>query len=178
MSTSWRRCSAALGAVDLVVCTGGLGPTEDDITRDALARALGCRWTSTAHLDHPPAFERRGLTMPEINRRQAMVPRGATVLPNRERDRARPVDRASGTAIVLLPGPPREMTPMLEARRSPIASRRGRRRRTVPARAEDHRTDRIGRRRARAADLRDSGCRRRFRLPRRFWPCWARSNCT
>ena len=60
-------------------------------------------------------FARRGLTMPEINRRQAMVPRGATLLEN-------PNGTAPGlwlehgrTAIVLLPGPPREMTPMLDA---------------------------------------------------------------
>src|SRR6185295_2050951 len=60
-------------------------------------------------------FARRGMTMPDINRRQAMVPRGATVLPN-------PNGTAPGlwlengkAAIVLLPGPPREMKPMLES---------------------------------------------------------------
>ena len=59
-------------------------------------------------------FARRGMTMPDINRRQAMVPRGAVVLEN-------PNGTAPGlwiergrTAIVLLPGPPREMKPMLE----------------------------------------------------------------
>ena len=67
-----------------IVITGGLGPTEDDITRDAVARVLD------VPLDVDEAiverirerFARRGLTMPEINRRQAMVPRGATVLAN------------------------------------------------------------------------------------------------
>jgi len=102
---------------DLVIITGGLGPTEDDITRDAVARVV------EAPLDLDEAivdrirkrFASRGMTMPDINKRQAMVPRGATVLPN-----------ANGTApglwlergrsvIVLLPGPPREMRPMLEA---------------------------------------------------------------
>src|SRR5258705_9949488 len=74
--------SAALGWADVIAVTGGLGPTEDDITRDAVARVL------KAPLDVDESivatiqdrFSRRGMTMPEINRRQAMVPRGATVL--------------------------------------------------------------------------------------------------
>jgi len=108
---------AALGWADLIVITGGLGPTEDDVTRDAVARALSL----PIDLDESiverlrDRFARRGMTMPEINRRQAMVPRGAVVLPN-------PNGTAPGlwiergrTAIALLPGPPREMKPMLEA---------------------------------------------------------------
>jgi molybdenum cofactor synthesis domain-containing protein len=74
-----------LSAADVLVCTGGLGPTEDDVTRDAIARVLA------TPLDlHEPTmnairarFAMRGLTMPDINRRQAMVPRGAMVLENR-----------------------------------------------------------------------------------------------
>jgi nicotinamide-nucleotide amidase len=112
-----RVIDGALTWADLIVITGGLGPTEDDVTRDAVASVLG------APLDVDEAivdrirdrFARRGMTMPEINRRQAMVPRGATVLPN-------PNGTAPGlwmergrTSIVLLPGPPREMKPMLEA---------------------------------------------------------------
>lgn len=107
----------ALAWADVIAVTGGLGPTEDDITRDALAAAL------QAPLDVDESmverirerFARRGMTMPAINRRQAMVPRGAVVLPN-------PNGTAPGlwaehgrSAIVLLPGPPREMKPMFEA---------------------------------------------------------------
>src|SRR5215212_5845635 len=68
-----------IGQIDLIVCTGGLGPTEDDITRDALTRVLQV----PADVDEAivdgirQRFERRGLTMPSINRRQGMVPRGA-----------------------------------------------------------------------------------------------------
>jgi nicotinamide-nucleotide amidase len=108
---------SALAWADLIVITGGLGPTEDDMTRDAVARVLG----TSLDVDESivdrlrDRFARRGMTMPEINRRQAMVPRGADVLPN-------PNGTAPGlwlekgrTALVLLPGPPREMKPMLEA---------------------------------------------------------------
>jgi nicotinamide-nucleotide amidase len=107
----------ALAWADLIVVTGGLGPTEDDITRDAVARVLGAPMdVDEAIVDRiRERFAKRGMTMPEINRRQAMVPRGASVLPN-------PNGTAPGlwvergrTAIVLLPGPPREMTPMLES---------------------------------------------------------------
>jgi competence/damage-inducible protein CinA-like protein len=107
----------ALAWADLIVVTGGLGPTEDDITRDAVARVLGAPMDVDESIVNRirERFAKRGMTMPEINRRQAMVPRGASVLPN-------PNGTAPGlwverghTAIVLLPGPPREMTPMLES---------------------------------------------------------------
>jgi len=111
-----RQFNAALEWADVILFTGGLGPTEDDLTRDAVARVLNL----PLDVDEPTVerirerFSRRGMTMPEINRRQAMVPRGAMLLDN-------PNGTAPGlwlehgrTAIVLLPGPPREMTPMLE----------------------------------------------------------------
>src|SRR5262249_48590016 len=106
-----------LARTDLVVVTGGLGPTADDITRDAVARVLGVPLDlDEGILERIRArFARRGLAMPNINRRQAMVPRGAVVLEN-------PNGTAPGlwlergdTSIVLLPGPPREMVPMLES---------------------------------------------------------------
>lgn len=101
---------------DLIVITGGLGPTEDDVTRDAVARVYDMPLeVDEAIVDRiRDRFARRGMTMPDINRRQAMVPRGAVVLEN-------PNGTAPGlwiergrVAIVLLPGPPREMKPMLE----------------------------------------------------------------
>ena len=108
---------ASWGVVDLIVTTGGLGPTADDITRDAISKALALP------LDfHEPIAERlrvrfaeRGLTMPEINKRQAMVPHGATVLENRNGSAPGLWFERDGTALLVLPGPPREMIPMLEA---------------------------------------------------------------
>ncbi|PYQ82052.1 MAG: competence/damage-inducible protein A [Acidobacteria bacterium] len=112
-----RVIEGAMGWADLIVITGGLGPTEDDITRDAVARVLD------APLDVDEAivtgiqerFARRGMTMPENNRRQAMVPRGATVLENRNGSAPGLWLERGATSLVLLPGPPREMTPMLDA---------------------------------------------------------------
>jgi nicotinamide-nucleotide amidase len=112
-----RVLEGALAWADLIVITGGLGPTEDDVTRDAVARVLGIPLdVDEAIVDRiRERFARRGMTMPANNRRQGMVPRGATVLAN-------PNGTAPGlwlergqAAVVLLPGPPREMTPMLES---------------------------------------------------------------
>jgi nicotinamide-nucleotide amidase len=107
----------ALAWAGVIVITGGLGPTEDDITRDAVARALGLPLdVDETVVDHiRDRFARRGMTMPEINRRQAMVPRGATVLPNPNGTAPGLWLEKGSAAIVLLPGPPREMKPMLES---------------------------------------------------------------
>lgn len=106
---------------DLVVCTGGLGPTEDDLTREAIAAALG----ETPRVD--PALETelrgwfaaRGLTMPERNRKQAwLIPSAVTLL--------NPLGTAPGwlvrrgeRTIVAMPGVPREMTRMWQAEVEP-----------------------------------------------------------
>lgn len=105
-----------VGLVDLIVCTGGLGPTEDDITRDALARAFDLPFdTDTAVLDSiRQRFEARGMTMREINKRQALVPRGADVLANSRGTAPGLWLQREGTSVLLLPGPPREMQPILE----------------------------------------------------------------
>jgi nicotinamide-nucleotide amidase len=112
-----RLLAEALAWAGLIVITGGLGPTEDDITRDAVARVLGVGLdVDEPVLEHiRDRFARRGMTMPEINRRQAMVPRGATVLPNPNGTAPGLWLEKGSAAIVLLPGPPREMKPMLES---------------------------------------------------------------
>jgi nicotinamide-nucleotide amidase len=112
-----RHVAQALERVDVVILTGGLGPTDDDVTRDAVADALGVALdVDEAIVEHiTQRFARRGLRMPDVNRRQALVLRGATVLAN-------PFGTAPGQllfhgkhVIVLLPGPPRELQPMMEA---------------------------------------------------------------
>ncbi len=120
--------SSALGRADLVVLTGGLGPTDDDLTRDVVAETLGraLREDEATVARLRARFARRGLHMPSINRRQAMVPEGAEIVPN-------PIGTAPGLwlehedrIIVLLPGPPRELRPMIEAlARERLAPRAG-----------------------------------------------------
>src|SRR5215475_4685654 len=108
---------AALEWADVIVLTGGLGPTEDDITRDAVAGMLKLSMSENEAVVSRirERFSRRGLTMPDINRRQGMVPHGATLLDNVNGTAPGLWIEHGRTAIVLLPGPPREMKPMFEA---------------------------------------------------------------
>jgi nicotinamide-nucleotide amidase len=107
---------SALARVDLIVLTGGLGPTADDVTREVVAAELQLPLGEDENITEAirKRFAARGWRMPEINRRQAMVPRGATVIAN-------PNGTAPGLwiehcdqAVLLVPGPPREMKPMIE----------------------------------------------------------------
>src|SRR5258708_35914973 len=77
-----RGIELALDTTDLVVITGGLGPTEDDLTSDAVARALDVPLeVDEAIVDRiRERFAQGGTTMPQIHQRPAMVPRGAPVL--------------------------------------------------------------------------------------------------
>jgi nicotinamide-nucleotide amidase len=106
---------AALDRVDLVVCSGGLGPTDDDLTREVVADVLGRPLQEdqaiTAYIR--ARFAKRGIEMPAINRRQAMVPVGGVVIDNP--NGSAPglwLEREDGV-VLLLPGPPRELKPML-----------------------------------------------------------------
>jgi nicotinamide-nucleotide amidase len=100
----------------VIITTGGLGPTEDDITRKITARALGRRLLldETVLAEIRQRFQSFGASMPERNSRQAMVIEDAEVLPNPNGTAPGMFIDHHGTAIVLLPGPPREMRPMFE----------------------------------------------------------------
>ena len=104
-----------LDRVDLVIFTGGLGPTDDDLTRevvsDVLQRPLEEDSTIVERIER--RFARRGLRMPEPNRKQAQVPRGARVLENPDGTAPGLLVEHRDQVIVLLPGPPREMQPMI-----------------------------------------------------------------
>jgi nicotinamide-nucleotide amidase len=110
---------AARARADVVVLTGGLGPTDDDVTREVVAAVLGLTLNEdeaiTAQLR--ARFAARGFStpMPEINRRQALVPEGARVIEN-TRGSAPGLWIEDGDRVtVLLPGPPRELKPMIGA---------------------------------------------------------------
>jgi nicotinamide-nucleotide amidase len=120
----------ALDRADLVVLTGGLGPTDDDLTREAVCDALGLELEEDAAITERirQRFARRGVPMPDINRKQAMVPRGARSLANPNGSAPGVALEAGAHLVVLLPGPPRELQPMLLALCAPdgaIAVRAG-----------------------------------------------------
>lgn len=107
----------AAARADALIITGGIGPTQDDLTRDALARAAGVPMHfSDEYADHLRRWwERRGRPMPETNLRQAEYPEGATMIPN-EKGTAPGLRLRIGTCWVFaVPGVPQEMLPMVEA---------------------------------------------------------------
>ena len=106
---------AAVAEADLVVATGGLGPTLDDCTREALAAAAGVPLDESAEArEHLVAWAKaRGRTLSESNFRQALLPRGAGTLPN-PIGTALGIEARVGKALVfVMPGVPAEMTQML-----------------------------------------------------------------
>ncbi len=116
----------ALARSEILILTGGLGPTEDDVTRDAVAQALGRE--QVFHQDIYDAIEqrfsrRRRGPMPEINRRQAYVLTGAEVLGNPNGTAPGQWIDADGRMVILLPGPPSEMKPMFAAECLPRLAR-------------------------------------------------------
>ena len=106
----------ALKRSHLVITTGGLGPTEDDLTRQVSARAVGrdLVYRDELEADLRERFKRWGREMPEINKRQAFVIEGAEVLPNPNGSAVGMLLPFDGKFLGVLPGPPREMRPMFE----------------------------------------------------------------
>ena len=107
--------AGGLERADLVISTGGLGPTPDDLTREALAAAVGEEPALDPQLETwlRGLFARRAIPFPESNLKQAWTMPSATPIPNA--NGTAPgwwVDRPDGSIIVALPGPPREMRPM------------------------------------------------------------------
>jgi nicotinamide-nucleotide amidase len=115
METVTAAIAGALAAADVVITTGGLGPTPDDLTREAIAAVCG----ETPAVDPDLAvwlrhlFERRDVPFPETNLKQAWLIASSTAIPN---DRGTApgwwVDRPDGRVVAALPGPPAEMRPM------------------------------------------------------------------
>ncbi len=109
ITLAWKRSP-------IVIAIGGLGPTEDDLTRECVAAALG----RTLHREESivagleARFRFRGLRMPEINLRQAMVIDGAEIVKNAKGTAPGLWIEEGGKIMILLPGPPRELCPMFE----------------------------------------------------------------
>ncbi len=119
---------AALDSADLVVSTGGLGPTPDDLTREAIAQVCGLEPHVDPGLERwlRDMFARRGLAFVEANLKQAWLIDGAASLPNA--NGTAPgwwVERPGGKVIVALPGPPREAWPIWQGEVVPRLELRG-----------------------------------------------------
>jgi nicotinamide-nucleotide amidase len=124
----------ALARADLVVTTGGLGPTAADLTRESLARLLGrsLREDPAVRAGIEALFQRRGRPVPQRARLQAMVPEGALVLPNAHGTAPglalelapNPFRRTGHPSwLILLPGPGRELRPMFNEVVAPLLAR-------------------------------------------------------
>jgi nicotinamide-nucleotide amidase len=116
----------ALERVELVIASGGLGPTEDDLTRETVAELLGRKLRRNDEILRTieGRFRALGRDMPEVNVRQAMVPEGAEALDNPRGSAPGLWIEDAGRMIALLPGPPRELKPMFREQILPRLERR------------------------------------------------------
>lgn len=106
----------ALGRADILILSGGLGPTEDDLTKETAARVMGRKLL--LHEESKAAiagsFEKKGIDPTDNNWKQAMIPEGALVLENHNGTAPGVIIRDKDKHVILLPGPPMELIPMFE----------------------------------------------------------------
>ena len=104
----------ALNRSDIVIFSGGLGPTEDDLTKETVSEAMGKKLVEDekAWKHIKKYFEKRGLELTENNRKQALVPEGSKVLYNKNGTAPGIIIENEKAKAVLLPGPPGELIPM------------------------------------------------------------------
>jgi len=116
----------AMKRSEIVIATGGLGPTEDDITRKIFARVLKRQLIlEDAIIEKIRArFARRNMPMPEINARQALIISGAQILENNNGTAPGMLITEGKCTVALLPGPPREMKPIFDASVAPALKQR------------------------------------------------------
>lgn len=120
----------AAGRSDLIIICGGLGPTEDDLSREALAASLGVDLCLDlqSRVEIEDFFGKRNINMPESNLKQAMLPAGGKVLSNTVGTAPGVVLEKDNKIFVLLPGPPGELKSMVEKSLLPyLSAKRGNR---------------------------------------------------
>jgi len=116
----------ALENADFVIMTGGLGPTKDDITKNVLANyfKMPLEFHSDIFEKVKDYFSARGKVMPELNRNQAMLPKGCKILPNRRGTASGMWFEENGKVLISLPGVPYEMQTLIEEEVLPILHQR------------------------------------------------------
>ncbi len=121
-----EQLKESLGRSELVLLTGGLGPTADDITKEVCCEVMGAELVMNEEelqkiRDY---FARRGRVMVEENKKQALLPKGGTAFANAHGTAPGCAVEQNGRCAVLLPGPPREMRPMFEHQVRPWLAKR------------------------------------------------------
>ena len=113
--------SLAKARADIIITTGGLGPTCDDLTKNVLAEAFGKKlvYDEGSAQRIKSYFQRTGRTMTENNLQQAMLPEGCTILENDWGTAPGCAFEAGGVHVIMLPGPPSECRPMFQYRAVP-----------------------------------------------------------
>ena len=113
--------SLAKARADIIITTGGLGPTCDDLTKNVLAEAFGKKlvYDEGSAQRIKSYFQRTGRTMTENNLQQAMLPEGCTILENDWGTAPGCAFEAEGVHVIMLPGPPSECRPMFQYRAVP-----------------------------------------------------------
>jgi nicotinamide-nucleotide amidase len=116
----------AAARADLLITSGGLGPTQDDLTKETIAHVFGEALVMDApSLDQLEAFfRRRGVEMVERNRKQALIYANGQPIPNPNGTAPGALLEKDGKLVISLPGPPRELVPMVEAFVIPFLSAR------------------------------------------------------
>lgn len=107
----------ALNRSDIVILNGGLGPTEDDLTKETCARVMGLPLVKDAHTEERLKEyyrERKKEDLPESNWKQAVIPEGAVVFDNENGTAPGLAVEQDGKTVILVPGPPNELYPMME----------------------------------------------------------------
>lgn len=115
----------ALSRSDILLLTGGLGPTQDDLTKEAAAKVMGkSLYLHEASRDAIKLFfEKRGLEITGNNWKQAMVPEGCIVVENSNGTAPGIIMAENGKHVILMPGPPNELVPMFETSIMPYLSK-------------------------------------------------------
>lgn len=121
MSRLAHAVETAADRADILIFTGGIGPTQDDLTKEALAGVLGRSLYEDAEAmeNVDRFFQGRGVPMTENNRRQALAIEGGTPLPNETGLAVGNAIEQDGKFYIVLPGPPKEMKPMFERQAKP-----------------------------------------------------------
>lgn len=106
----------AFARADIAILTGGLGPTPDDLTKEVCSEYFGLKMRTDEEIlsGIEAFFESKGVVMPENNKKQALVPDGATILHNHNGTAPGFIMENEGRTIIILPGPPKEMEPMFD----------------------------------------------------------------